>query len=168
MYIAVHTNLEGRRFTYHSGKVTCFARLCESRSFDEQAIMSRKRHGSTAVRSHKRPSITFMKLYCIRRAATTSSVRIREKEDKTYEGDGENQLEKETDDSSRHRSVHIKYGETTPRQFVLIEVHSKTLRFVNAYICKKQFFKLHYINSKLLRPYVFVLQTLGINSFCMC
>ena len=49
-------NMDGRRFTNHSGKVTCATRLFQTGTFDEQTIMSRTGHRSTAVRSYKRPS----------------------------------------------------------------------------------------------------------------
>ena len=44
-------NMDGRRFTNHSGKVTCATRLFQTGTFDEQTIMSRTGHRSTAVRS---------------------------------------------------------------------------------------------------------------------
>ena len=33
-------NMDGRRFTNHSGKVTCATRLFQTGTFDEQTIMS--------------------------------------------------------------------------------------------------------------------------------
>ena len=48
--------MNGRRFTNHSGKVTCATTLYESGQFDEQVIISRKGHRSTAVRKYKRAS----------------------------------------------------------------------------------------------------------------
>ena len=54
-------NMEGKRFTNHSGKVTCATQLYESGTFDEQTIMSRTGHRSTAVRAYKRPSSTLVK-----------------------------------------------------------------------------------------------------------
>ena len=47
----VQIDMEGRRFSNHSGKVTCATRLYESEQFDKQAIMSHTGHRSTAVRS---------------------------------------------------------------------------------------------------------------------
>ena len=49
------------RFDNHSGKVTCATQLYESGRFDEQTIMSRTRHRSTAVRTYKRASSTLVK-----------------------------------------------------------------------------------------------------------
>ena len=45
------TDMEVRRFSNHSGKVTCATRLYESGQFDKQAITSHIGHRSTAVRS---------------------------------------------------------------------------------------------------------------------
>ena len=56
--IAANVNVEGRRFTNHSGKVMCSTRLYENRSFDEQIIMLRTGHRSAGVRLYKRPSMT--------------------------------------------------------------------------------------------------------------
>ena len=61
MCLAAIINFEERRFTNHSGKVTCATRLYERGNFDEQMIMSRTGHRSTAVRSYKRPSSTMVK-----------------------------------------------------------------------------------------------------------
>ena len=61
MCIAANVNVERRRFTNHSGKVTCATRLYESGNFDEQIIMSRTGHRSAAVRSYKRPSMTLVR-----------------------------------------------------------------------------------------------------------
>jgi len=44
MYKEAQINMEGKRFTNHSGKVTCATQLYESRTFDEQSIMSRTGH----------------------------------------------------------------------------------------------------------------------------
>ena len=54
-------NMDGIRFTNHSGKVTCATQLYESGTFDEQTIMSRTGHRSTAVRTYKRASSTVVK-----------------------------------------------------------------------------------------------------------
>ena len=54
-------NMDGRRFTNHSGKVTCATQLYESGQFDEQTIMARTGHRSSAVRAYKRPSSTLTK-----------------------------------------------------------------------------------------------------------
>ena len=62
MCITVQIDIEGRRFSNHSGKVTCATTLYESRQFDEQTTMSRTNHLSTAVRSYKRPSNILNKL----------------------------------------------------------------------------------------------------------
>ena len=56
MCLEAKINMNGRRFTNYSGKVTCTATLYESGQFDEQAIMSRTGHRSTAVRKYKRAS----------------------------------------------------------------------------------------------------------------
>ena len=45
----------------HSGKVTCATQLHERGTFDEQTIMSRTGHRSTAVRTYKRASSTLAK-----------------------------------------------------------------------------------------------------------
>ena len=37
-------NMDGRRFTNHSCKVTCATQLHEGRTFDEQTIISRNGH----------------------------------------------------------------------------------------------------------------------------
>ena len=56
MYLEAKIDMNERRFTNHSGKVTCATTLYESGQFDEQAIMSRTGHRSTAVRKYKRAS----------------------------------------------------------------------------------------------------------------
>ena len=53
--------IEGRRFSNHSGKMTCATRPYESGQFDEQTIMSRTGHRSTAIRSYKRANSSLMK-----------------------------------------------------------------------------------------------------------
>ncbi|KAI8496541.1 hypothetical protein Bbelb_258400 [Branchiostoma belcheri] len=55
MCIAAGISLDGRRITNHSGKVTLATQMWED-GFDEQTIMSRTGHRSTAVRAYKRPS----------------------------------------------------------------------------------------------------------------
>ena len=47
---------DGRNITGHSGKVTCCTQLY-SAGFDEQSIMKRSGHRSSAVRLYKRPSL---------------------------------------------------------------------------------------------------------------
>ena len=56
MCLDTKINLQGKRLTNHSGKVTYATTLRESGVFDEQTITSTTVHRSTAVRSHKRPS----------------------------------------------------------------------------------------------------------------
>ena len=56
MYLEAKIDMNERRFTNHSGKVTCATTLYESGQFDEQAIMSRTGHRNTAVRKYKRAS----------------------------------------------------------------------------------------------------------------
>ena len=111
MCMAANINLEGRRFTNHSGKVTCATRLYESGNFDEQIIMSRTGHRSTAVRCYKRPSMSLMK--SVSDALQPPTVLEPEsKKTKVTKGTEEEQLAKEADDS-RRCLVNIKHGETT-------------------------------------------------------
>ena len=53
--------MDGRRFTNHSGRVTCATRLFQTGTFDEQTIMSRNGHRNTAVSSYKLPSSSLVK-----------------------------------------------------------------------------------------------------------
>ena len=53
--------MDGRRFTNHFGKVICATRLFQTGTFDEQTIMSRIGHRSTAVRSSKPRSSSLVK-----------------------------------------------------------------------------------------------------------
>jgi hypothetical protein len=55
MFIDAGINTENRIIRNHSGKVTLCTKLYE-KQFDEQSIMSRSGHRSTAVRDYKRPS----------------------------------------------------------------------------------------------------------------
>ncbi|CAH1242695.1 Hypp6952 [Branchiostoma lanceolatum] len=51
--------MEGRNLTNHSGKVTCAAQMFAA-GFDEQTIMSRTGHKSSAVRTYKRQSSSLL------------------------------------------------------------------------------------------------------------
>lgn len=55
MFQKAGISTEGRTITGHSGKVTCCTRLYEA-GFNEQEIMHRSGHRSSAVRLYKRPS----------------------------------------------------------------------------------------------------------------
>ena len=99
--IAANTNLEGRRFTNHLGKATLLTgatRLHESRNFDEQIIMSRTGHRSTAVRCYKRPSMSLMKSVCDA-LEPPAVLEPESKKTKVTKETEENQLKKQTDDS---------------------------------------------------------------------
>ncbi|XP_066290479.1 zinc finger MYM-type protein 2-like [Branchiostoma lanceolatum] len=52
--------MEGRNITNHSGKVTCATQMFAA-GFDEQTIMARTGHRSSAVRAYKRPSDALLK-----------------------------------------------------------------------------------------------------------
>lgn len=60
MFIAAGIDTTGRNIRNHSGKVTLCTNLYSS-NFDEQAIMCRSGHRSTAVRDYKRPSETLQR-----------------------------------------------------------------------------------------------------------
>ena len=108
MCVAANINFEGRRFTNHSGKVTCATRLYESGSFDEQMIMSRTGHRSTAVRSYKRPRSTLVKSVsdALQLPAIAETDTKKQKVSKDVE-------EVKKTSGSRSTSVNIKHGETT-------------------------------------------------------
>ena len=74
-------NMDGRRFINHSGKVTCATRLFQTGTFDEQTIMSRTGHRSTAVRSYKRSSSSLVK--AVSDALQPTSGELEEPEGKT-------------------------------------------------------------------------------------
>ena len=54
--------MDGTRFTNHSGRLTCAKQLHESGTFDEQTMMSRTGHRSTALCIYKRASSTLVKV----------------------------------------------------------------------------------------------------------
>ena len=115
MCTAANINMEGRRFTNHSGKVTCATRLYESDTFDEQIIMSRTGHRSNAVRSYKRPSSTMVKSVSDALQPPTvaepdgKKTKVRQKDTEENEVDNVNEIAA----SPSSCLVNIKHGETT-------------------------------------------------------
>ena len=106
--VNININFEGRRFSNHSGRVTCATRLYESGNFDEQMIMSRTGHQSTAVRWYKRPSSTLLK--SVSDALQSSAIAETDtKKQKLSKDVGE--VEKTS--GTRSTCVNIKCGETT-------------------------------------------------------
>jgi hypothetical protein len=111
MCTAANISLEGRRFTNHSGKVTCATRLYKSGTFDEQIIMSRTGHQSNAVRSYKRPSNTLVK--SVSDALQPPVLEPDAKKQKVGSETKENETQNERAGTSRPCLVDIKHGETS-------------------------------------------------------
>ena len=102
--------MDGRRFTNHSGKVTCATRLFQTGTFDEQTIMLRIGHGSTAIRCYKRPSSSLVK--AVSDALQPPSGELEEPEGKTKKIEAQNKNEPKPELSAK-TSLVIKHGDTS-------------------------------------------------------
>ena len=102
--------MDGGRFTNHSGKVTCVTRLFQTGTFDEQTIMSRTGHRSTAVRSYKRSSSSLVKT--MSGALQLPSGELEEPEGKMKKIEAQDRNEPKPELSAR-TSLVIKHGDTS-------------------------------------------------------
>ena len=101
----------GGSFTInHSGKVTCATRLFQTGTFDEQTIMSRTGHRSTAVRSYKRPSSSLVK--AVSDALQPPSGELEEPEGKIKKIEAQDRNEPKPELSAK-TSLVIKHGDTS-------------------------------------------------------
>ena len=102
--------MDGRRFTNHSGRVTCATRLFQTGTFDEQTIMSRTGHRSTVVRSYNRPSSSLVKV--VPDALQPPSGGLEEPEGKIKKIEAQDRNEPKSELSPK-ASLVIKHGDTS-------------------------------------------------------
>lgn len=106
MCSAANIDIQGRRFTNHSGKVTCATSLYE-KEFDEQTIMSRTGHRSLAVRSYKRASSTMVKA-----VSDALQPKFTAQENKKMKCDDNGREKRENPPSSANTMLTVKHGDT--------------------------------------------------------
>ena len=98
--------------TFHKSlwKVTCATRLFQTGTFDEQTIMSRTGHRSTAVRSYKRPSSSLVKTMSDALQLPSGELELPEGKIKTIEAQDRNEPKSEL---SPKTSLVIKHFDTS-------------------------------------------------------